>query len=185
MLGPERAAYISPTKDVLNAGMIFTTHHDAPVALPDSMRVLSATVNRVTRSGEVLGADQRVTPYEGLKAMTLWPAYQHFEEKIKGSIEEGKQADFVILSANPLTVDPLTIADIKVLETINDGKTVYQRETVNTQASIGGDRDRQGCITSAGYQWCAAIKQCVRAWELAAEQGFDNNAAQFARFCDQ
>jgi hypothetical protein len=127
VLGPERAAYISPTRDVLDAGMVFSSHHDAPVALPDSMRVLSATVTRVTRSGEVLGPDQRVTPYEGLKSITIWPAYQHFEENIKGSIEVGKQADFVILSADPLTVDPLTIADIKVLETINDGHTVFQK----------------------------------------------------------
>jgi predicted amidohydrolase YtcJ len=126
VLGPERAAYISPTRDVLDAGLIFSSHHDAPVALPDSMRVLSATITRVTRSGEVLGPEQRVTPYEGLKAITIWPAFQHFEEKVKGSIEVGKQADFVILSANPLTVDPLTIADIKVLETINDGQTVFR-----------------------------------------------------------
>ena len=70
VLGPDRAAYISPTRDVLDAGLIFTSHHDAPVALPDSMRVLSATVTRVTRTGEVLGPDQRVTPYEGLKAIT-------------------------------------------------------------------------------------------------------------------
>ena len=86
VLGPERAAYISPTRDVLDAGLIFSSHHDAPVALPDSMRVLSATITRVTRSGEVLGPDQRVTPYEGLKAITIWPAFQHFEEKLKGSL---------------------------------------------------------------------------------------------------
>ena len=128
VLGPERAAYISPTRDVLDAGMIFTTHHDAPVALPDSMRVLSATVTRVTRSGFVLGPDQRVTVAEALKAMTVWPAYQYFEEKEKGSLEVGKQADFVILSENPLKVEPLTISEIRVLETINDGETVFQFE---------------------------------------------------------
>ena len=143
VLGPERAAYISPTRDVLNAGMIFSSHHDAPVANPDSMRVLGATVTRVTRSGEVLGPDQRVTPYEGLKAITIWPAYQHFEEEVKGSIEVGKQADFVILSADPLTVDPLTIADIKVLQTINDGQTVFEHPdmALKTDALVGGDRD--------------------------------------------
>lgn len=126
VLGPKRAAYISPTRDVLDAGMIFSSHHDAPVANPDSMRVLGATVTRVTRSGEVLGPDQRVTPYEGLKSITIWPAYQHFEENVKGSIEVGKQADFVILSADPLSIDPLSIADIRVLETINDGQTVFE-----------------------------------------------------------
>lgn len=139
VLGPERAAYISPTRDVLDAGMVFSSHHDAPVANPDSMRVLSATVTRVTRSGEVLGPDQRVTPYEGLKSITIWPAYQHFEEKVKGSIEVGKQADFVILSADPLTIDPLAIADIKVLQTINDGETVFEHPdmALKTAAVVG------------------------------------------------
>jgi hypothetical protein len=184
VLGPKRAAYISPTRDVLDAGLIFTSHHDAPVALPDSMRVLSATVTRVTRSGEVLGPDQRVTAYEGLKAITIWPAYQHFEEKQKGSIEVGKQADFVILSANPLTVDPLTIADIKVLETINNGNTVFKYEEVSNSSLVGGDKDANGCIGSAGYQWCAKIKQCVRPWELAQEKNFANTPEAFASFCD-
>ncbi len=184
VLGPERAAYISPTRDVLDAGLIFTSHHDAPVALPDSMRVLSSTVTRVTRSGEILGPDQRVTPYEGLKAITIWPAYQHYEEKQKGSIEVGKQADFVILSANPLTVDPLTIADIKVLKTINDDKVIftYKEETPKV---VGGDRDEHGCIGSAGYQWCASTSQCVRPWELAKTQNLsDVSTGSVAAFCD-
>jgi predicted amidohydrolase YtcJ len=185
VLGPERAAYISPTRDVLDAGLIFTSHHDAPVALPDSMRVLSATVTRVTRTGEVLGPDQRVTPYEGLKAITIWPAYQHFEENQKGSIEVGKQADFVILSANPLTVDPLTIADIKVLETINNGRTVFKLPTNNDElATVGSDRDLQGCIGSAGYQWCAKLQQCVRPWELIKAQGKENNPETLKQLCD-
>jgi predicted amidohydrolase YtcJ len=186
VLGPERAAYISPTRDVLDAGMIFSSHHDAPVANPDSMRVLASTVNRVTRSGEVLGPDQRVTPYEGLKAITIWPAYQHFEENEKGSIEVGKQADFVILSADPLTVEPLTIADIKVLETINDGETVFRYAADEAQGGnlVGGDRDEHGCIGSAGYQWCEKLSKCVRPWEL--EKGDATEKASpddFATYC--
>ncbi len=108
--------------------MIFTSHHDAPVAKPDSMRVLDATVNRVTRSGQVLGPQHRVSPLVGLKAQTIWSAYQHFEEKTKGSIEVGKLADLVVLDQNPLTIDPLKIAGIKVLETIKEGTTVYRRD---------------------------------------------------------
>jgi predicted amidohydrolase YtcJ len=184
VLGPERAAYISPTRDVLDAGLIFTSHHDAPVALPDSMRVLSSTVTRVTRSGEVLGPDQRVTPYEGLKAITIWPAYQHFEENGKGSIEVGKQADFVVLSANPLTVDPLTIADIKVLETINNGETIFKYSEEKARPAVGSDRDDNGCIPSAGYRWCVQLEQCVRPWELATEHEFENTPEQFSAFCD-
>ncbi|MFQ3276495.1 MAG: putative amidohydrolase YtcJ [Colwellia sp.] len=185
VLGPERAAYISPTRDVLDAGLIFTSHHDAPVALPDSMRVLSATVTRVTRSGEVLGPDQRVTPYEGLKAITIWPAYQHFEEKRKGSIEVGKQADFVILSANPLTVDPLTIADIKVLETINNGVTVFKLNTVTKpKVIIGSDKDEKACIGSAGYQWCSKLAQCIRPWELTKQHNVENTPETLTSLCN-
>jgi hypothetical protein len=86
-----------------------------------------ATVNRTSRSGKVMGADERLTPIEGLKAITIWPAFEIFEEKSKGSIEPGKVADLVILDKNPLTVDPATINQIVVLETIKEGKTVYVR----------------------------------------------------------
>ena len=58
VLGPERAAFISPMRAAIDLGLMPTSHHDAPVAFPDSMRVLSATVTRRTRSGQVLGSDQ-------------------------------------------------------------------------------------------------------------------------------
>ena len=128
VLGPERAANISPTGWALERGMTFTSHHDAPATLPDSMRVLSATVNRTTRTGQVLGPEQRIDPIVAIKAMTLWSAYQHFEETTKGSIEPGKLADFVVLSDNPLTVDRAKLAELKVLETIKEGETIYRAE---------------------------------------------------------
>ncbi len=127
VLGPERAENISPTGWLLSRGMKFGTHHDAPVALPDSMRVLSATVTRKSRSGRVLGPEHRVPVATALKAMTIWPAWQHFEEKNKGSIEVGKLADFVILSDNPLAIAEDKLADIKVLETIKENKSIYKR----------------------------------------------------------
>ncbi|CAE6953823.1 N-substituted formamide deformylase [Vibrio sp. B1FLJ16] len=118
VLGKVRAENISPTGWARDLGMIYTSHHDSPVALPNSMRVYSATVNRVSRTGHVLGPKQRVSALDGLKAQTLWAATQYKEEKSKGSLEVGKLADLVILSENPLTVKPETLADIKVLETI-------------------------------------------------------------------
>lgn len=125
VLGPERAANVSPTGWALQRGMTFTSHHDGPVTFPDSMRILSATVNRTTRSGQVLGPDQRIEPLVALKALTLWSASQHFEEKTKGSIEAGKLADLVVLSGNPLTVDRAKLAELQVRETIKEGHTVY------------------------------------------------------------
>ncbi len=128
VLGPERANNISPTGWVMERGMIFGSHHDAPVALPDSMRVLSATVTRTSRTGQVIGPEHRVPVDVALKALTLWPAWQHFEEDSKGSIEVGKLADLVILSDNPLTVPPGQLAKLKVIETIKEGVSIYSRQ---------------------------------------------------------
>ncbi|MDP4917226.1 MAG: amidohydrolase [Haliea sp.] len=135
VLGPERAENISPTGWLMERGMMFGSHHDAPVALPDSMRVLSATVTRTTRSGRVLGAEHRVPVATALKALTIWPAWQHFEEASKGSIEVGKLADFVVLSENPLTIDPDELASIRILETIKEGQAVYRRADLQSAST--------------------------------------------------
>jgi predicted amidohydrolase YtcJ len=124
-VGPVNADDISPTGWYMQRGMKFSSHHDAPVAFPDSIRVLAATVTRRSRSNDIIGPRHRVPPMEALKAMTLWPAYSWFEETQKGSLETGKLADLVILSADPTAVDPETIDQIKVLETIKEGKTVF------------------------------------------------------------
>ncbi|HEB83051.1 MAG TPA: amidohydrolase, partial [Gammaproteobacteria bacterium] len=67
-----------------------------------------------------------ISVMDALKASTINAAYQLKEEKIKGSIEPGKLADFVVLSDNPLNIDPMKLKDIKVLETIKEGQTVYK-----------------------------------------------------------
>jgi len=128
IVGPEQANRISPMRSILNTGLHATSHTDAPVALPNLMQVVWATVNRTSRSGDVIGPDERVTPYEAMKMVTLWGAEQFGEQATKGSIEEGKLADLVVLSGNPITVDPATINRIQVLETIKEGKTVWVRE---------------------------------------------------------
>ena len=92
----------------------------------------------------MLGSEHRVEPIVGIKAMTLWAAYQHFEKKTKGSIEVGKLADFAILSENPLTIDRMKIADIKVVETIKNGKSIYRIDATkaadNSTACIDSSR---------------------------------------------
>jgi len=127
VLGPRRAEIISPCRSVLRRGMRFTTHHDAPVANPDSMRVLSATVTRRTRSGDILGADECVPVDIALKAMTLWAAWQHYEDDRKGSLAVGKLADLALLDANPLTIDPDRLAGIKVQAAYKEGEEVWRR----------------------------------------------------------
>jgi predicted amidohydrolase YtcJ len=128
IVGPEQAAQISPMRSILNTGLHATSHTDAPVALPNLMQVAWATVNRTSRSGKVIGPDERVTPYEAMQMITIWGAEQFGEQAAKGSIKEGKLADFVILSDNPVTIDPKDINRIQVLETIKEGKSVWVRK---------------------------------------------------------
>lgn len=125
-IGPERAARLNPLKGALDRGMRFTLHHDAPVTTPDMMMVIQSAVNRVTSSGKPLGREFEIPVMEALKAVTINAAWQEGEEDLKGSIEVGKLADLVILSGNPLTVEPTAIKDIKVMETIKEGKSVYK-----------------------------------------------------------
>jgi predicted amidohydrolase YtcJ len=106
----------------------FTFSHDAPVSpIPSVLALVDAGVNRRTGSGVVVGPDERISPYDALRAVTATAAYQIKEEQTKGTLEVGKLADLVILEKNPLKVDPLTIKDIQVLQTIKEGRTVYTR----------------------------------------------------------
>ena len=84
-------------------------------------------VERTSRSGKIIGPDERLTPYEALQAITIWSAYQHYEEEKKGSLEKGKLADLVILDKNPLKIEPENIKDIQVLKTIKKGEVVFEK----------------------------------------------------------
>jgi predicted amidohydrolase YtcJ len=125
--GEERASFISPVAATAALDIPLTIHNDTPVVPPDMMRLVSITVNRLTRSGYVLGPDQRASVEQALKAITLGAAYQYFEEAEKGSITLGKRADFVLLESNPLSSEPEQLQDIAIVETFARGKSIYQR----------------------------------------------------------
>tara|TARA_B100000959_G_scaffold246213_1_gene271472 strand:- start:2566 stop:4230 length:1665 start_codon:yes stop_codon:yes gene_type:complete len=126
--GDDRASFISPVRATVNRDIPFTIHNDSPIVPPDMMRLVSITVNRQTRSGYILGPEQRATALEALYAITQGAAYQYFEEDEKGSITPGKRADLVILEDNPLTIDPAELANIAIEETYARGKSVFRRE---------------------------------------------------------
>ena len=125
--GFAQAQYISPMRDAINAGLKPTNHTDFVVAPLDQMMMLWSAVNRISRAGAKVGFDQCVTPYEGLQAMTVNVANQYEESDSKGTLKSGKRADLVILDKNPLKISKMEIRDIKVIETIKDGKTIYKR----------------------------------------------------------
>jgi predicted amidohydrolase YtcJ/heat shock protein HslJ len=123
--GKDQAMYISPMRDAIDAGMHPSNHTDFVVAPLDQMMMLYSAVNRISRAGSEIGTNQRISPYEGLKAMTIWVAEQYDEQNSKGTLEVGKLADLVVLDKNPLTVDPKSIKDIKVVQTMKEGVVIY------------------------------------------------------------
>ena len=132
--GPERTARLNPARSALDRGFSVSIHHDSPVHPIDQFTLIWAAVNRLTRSGQVIGPEQRMTVLEALQASTINAAYQFFEEDHKGSIEVGKLADFIILSRNPLEIDPLDLRSLEVLQTIKEGETVYRRSSRDRDA---------------------------------------------------
>jgi predicted amidohydrolase YtcJ len=129
--GRQQADFISPMKSARALGLRPANHTDFNVAPLDQLFTIHTAVNRISRSGQTIGTDERITPLEALEAITIDGARMYGEDKNKGSIEVGKLADLVVLSANPLTVPPATIETIRVEETIKDGKTVWKRATAD------------------------------------------------------
>jgi predicted amidohydrolase YtcJ len=123
--GDARALAISPLHSAHERGLLYTIHSDAPVVPPDVLRLIEIAVRRETRSGFVLGAGERATVDEALRAVTLDAAYGYFEEDQKGSLTPGKRADFVVLSADPRAVASDAIDAIEIVETFARGRSVY------------------------------------------------------------
>ncbi len=120
-----RAQRISPTRSTLDRGIPFTVHNDSPVVPSNMIRLLWATTNRQTRSGKILGADERVSTEVALAAMTRTAAWQNFEEDRKGTLTVGKLADLVILSANPLKMQTQDLMDLQVMATYSRGIRLF------------------------------------------------------------
>lgn len=125
--GKEQTYYSSPMKSALSMGLRPTNHTDFNVVPINQMMVIWSAVNRTSRHGEVIGPDERISAYDALKAITINAAYQYREEDRKGSIEVGKLADLVVLSGNPLTVEPDAIKDIQVLQTFKEGRSIFRK----------------------------------------------------------
>lgn len=128
-LGKKRADFLSPIATADKMGLKYTNHSDDTVTPVDPLFTVWSAVYRTSRSGKIIGANERATPYQALKAITTNAAYEYYEENSKGTWTKGKLADLVILDANPLTVNADKLKDIHVVTTIKEGKIIYQRPT--------------------------------------------------------
>jgi hypothetical protein len=127
-LGPKRIKGAYAWRSFLNAGSILPGGSDFPVESPNPLWGFYAAITRQDHDGWPSGGwypDQRMTREEALKAFTLWAAYAAFEEKRRGSVEEGKLADLVVLSNDIMTCEPLRILETKVVYTIVGGEIAY------------------------------------------------------------
>jgi predicted amidohydrolase YtcJ len=123
--GKAQADFLSPMRAAIDVGLLPTNHTDFVVTPLDQMFLVWTAVNRLSRSGAVIGEEQRVSPLEALQAITINAARQYGESDAKGSLSVGKLADLVVLADNPLKVDQMKIKDIQVVETIKEGVTIY------------------------------------------------------------
>ena len=132
-LGQKRAERIDPLASAVKSDLPFTLHADTPVTPISPIFSMHNAVNRLTKAGVKLGADQCITPYQALQAYTTNAALCSFEENEKGSIQPGKLADFAVLSDDILSMDHERIKDIRILKTFVGGHLVFD---VNGQAGM-------------------------------------------------
>jgi predicted amidohydrolase YtcJ len=127
LFGPERGSRWMPAGSAVATGMRISLHNDPPVTPEEPLRNISVAVTRIAPSGRVLAPEERLTVDQAIRAQTIDAAWQLFADDVIGSLEVGKYADLVVLSADPRTVPPEQIADLDVRATYLAGHRVYQR----------------------------------------------------------
>jgi predicted amidohydrolase YtcJ len=123
----DRADMIFPLKSFLDAGIKPAFSTDCPVVDEDPMLVLRSACRRQTTSGNYLGRDQAISLMDAIRMYTYNGAYASFDEDIKGSLEVGKLADFIILSKPILDTSIDDLCSIEVEETVVGGEVVYSK----------------------------------------------------------
>jgi predicted amidohydrolase YtcJ len=127
ILGAERSSKMLPVSSTGKAGLYYSLHADAPMYPEEPLSLLQTAVTRKTREGEIIGLHEAISVTDGLKALTLYAAWQINMEKKIGSIEPGKYADLIILNRNPLKVKPESLREIRVMKTFVNGEEVWRR----------------------------------------------------------
>lgn len=139
--GKDRMAYSYAWRTMLDKGAIIPNGSDAPVELVNPYHGLYASVTRMSRGEqppEGWYADQCMTREEALRSFTIWGAYSMFGEKVKGSLEVGKLADFVVIDRDYMKCDAWELMNIQALTTVLGGQIVYEKDTTIPTVSWQG-----------------------------------------------
>ena len=127
LFGPEHGSRWMPAGSAVATGMRISLHNDPPVTPEEPLRNISVAATRVAPSGAVLAPEERISVEQAIRAQTLDAAWQLFSDDVIGSIEVGKYADLVVLSADPRAVAPETVADLDVRATYLAGRRVFAK----------------------------------------------------------
>jgi hypothetical protein len=123
--GVARASMTSPLAAALARGVICSNHCDYPITPMSPTRMVHSAVSRLSRSGAVIGPDQRAGRLEALRAITSAAAFQIREDADKGHLGIGARADLVVLDRDLATCDVDEILGARVLATVKDGVVVH------------------------------------------------------------
>jgi predicted amidohydrolase YtcJ len=123
--GDEMMQHMTAFRTMIDAGLRPAAGSDFRPGPFSPLLAIQGMVTRTGWNGETWGANQKITVNEALQVNTINGAYNSCEDVVKGSITPGKLADFVLLAEDPHTVEPSKIKDIKIVQTVVGGKTVY------------------------------------------------------------
>ncbi|MGN7780754.1 amidohydrolase [Mycolicibacterium sp. 22603] len=127
LFGPEHGERWMPCGSAVATGMRISLHNDPPVTPEEPLRNISVAMTRTAPSGRVLAPQECLTLDQAIRAQTLDAAYQLFDDERIGSIEVGKYADLVVLSADPRAVAPEAVADLQARATYLAGRQVHPK----------------------------------------------------------
>ena len=149
-LGPKRILGAYAWRSLLETGVIIANGTDAPVEAVSTLRTFHAAISRQNESNRPSGGwypDQRMTRVEALKSMTIWGAHANFQEKVVGSITQGKYADFVVMDRDWMTAPAESIMQTQILATYSGGKIAYERAN-HVTVERGQRHTRRSCCAT-------------------------------------